>query len=204
MSDIVEVITKVSKGKVQAPLELSISDQLAWGELVNKARDFVGRIKSDKMAVATLALKAATLGWGGSRKGQKWDGKIHHYAIEIFAKEVGVARGTLWDWCQVKRLMDRTSLPLEENKLDIEAAKRTVAVVAANPTALPEVVYKAEVEASRQSHYLYQFLQRLRTFRRWAENESDLSKLPTAEIKELKDHILFLHGALSRIRIIER
>lgn len=204
MSDIVEITAKVpGRTKPQAPMHLSIADQFTWGELVVKAREFTGRIRNDKMAVAELALRASTLGWGGSRKGQKWDGKIHSHALDLFAKEIGIAKTTLWDWCQVKRMMERVSLPIDEGKLDLEAAKRVVKMVAADPTVDVELAYQDQVVETKQNCFLVNAIRQFRRFRQWAENESDLSRLPMAELKELKEIVLYLNQALARIRIVE-
>lgn len=193
----------MSLQKQEEPLALTISDQEQWGQCVTEARKHVKNIHNSRMAVAALALKASTLGWGGSRKGQKWDAKIHANSLRLFSKEVGIGYPTLWDWVQVLRLAKRASLPIDDKKLDYGAAKRTVEIIANNPTLDSRRVYEKESDNTRQVFYLLRFLRTLKQFRRWACEESDLSKLPTEQIKELKEDIGYIHHALGKVRIIE-
>lgn len=98
-----------------------LQDLTTWDQTVKKTRSYLIGRKTNRIAIATLALHACKIKSGGKRV--KGEDEVN--TIKKFAEEAGINRKTLGDWIAVKKLIV-DQLPHEVKYLDYCAAKLAI------------------------------------------------------------------------------
>lgn len=72
-------------------------------ECIKEASQFVVKGRTNRMAVAAIALRVCEINHGGARRGTRWDIDASSATLAAFADGIGVHRKTLWDWIDAYR-----------------------------------------------------------------------------------------------------
>lgn len=79
-----------------------------WDECIQLASKFVVKKNTNRLEIATLAMKACELKLGGDRRTANYQEKMGT-TLCAFAKEISLHRKTLHEWVRLKRFVDRSA-----------------------------------------------------------------------------------------------
>lgn len=95
-----DVVSKDIKEKLNVLEPGETRRQKLWEKCVSDAKVLVSNYKNIRFEVVALVEKCCVLHRGGRAVNAR-------YTVDRFAKEVGIARGTLYEWIRVKRISDQ-------------------------------------------------------------------------------------------------
>jgi hypothetical protein len=169
---------------MDGPVKTDAMEQ-RWNRYVESAKPFVINMTKARMAIATLAMKACTIHYGGGDHWKKFNGV---YTLKRFAQEIGLNYKTLGNWvCTYRNVLEK--LPdgvYDETKY--EAARRVANKVNRNtPAEAVTLLYKKELSSSRDREYLVKGIKRLKTLHYYLTVKAYLPTLESECPKELDE-----------------
>jgi hypothetical protein len=96
----------------------------SWKKCVEEASGLLTTHKKSRMKVVEIAVQACVIQQGGDRRTMLYQTETYHNTLQAFAKEVGIAYKTLYNWFIYKReVYDRLSAEEREEGFNLAAVK---------------------------------------------------------------------------------
>jgi hypothetical protein len=177
--------------KEKRPLKIVGVDRQAnpkqkWEELVNRARAKVKTMHKARMEIASIAIEACDILWGG---GSHWNKFKDVHTLKDFAREVEVHYKTLAQWVRVKRnIKDKLPEKVWQDDKYMIAIRADRKVKRDMSPKEVQRIYEQELLRDNDSHILLQGLKRVSSLRYFIYKHAKLTQLSKEELLELRDY----------------